>query len=110
MKFLLAATLLVFGCLLMAAFLLGVSALDQDLPFGLNAGVAIPNPVADRAGGGRGVAAGVDGAGGRGAAELFGLAQCGVAGADGFRAAGGAGQLGAVATGAGQADARGMRV
>lgn len=40
MKFLLAATLLVFGCLLMAAFLLGVSALDQDLPFGLNAGVA----------------------------------------------------------------------
>lgn len=40
MKFLLAATLLLLGCLLMAAFLLGASALDQDLPFGLNAGVA----------------------------------------------------------------------
>ena len=40
MKFLLVATLLLLGCLLMAAFLLGASALDQDLPFGLNAGVA----------------------------------------------------------------------
>lgn len=40
MKFLIAATLLLLGCLLMAAFLLDVTALDQDLPFGLNAGVA----------------------------------------------------------------------
>ena len=40
MKFLLASTLLLIGCLLMAAFLLGASGLDQDLPFGLNAGVA----------------------------------------------------------------------
>ena len=40
MKFLLAAMLLLLGCLLMAAFLLGAGALDQDLPLGLNAGVA----------------------------------------------------------------------
>lgn len=40
MKFLLAAILLLLGCALMAAFLLGASVLDQELPFGLNAGVA----------------------------------------------------------------------
>ena len=40
MKFLLAATLLLLGCTLMAAFLLGADVLDQALPFGLNAGVA----------------------------------------------------------------------
>lgn len=40
MKHLLAIALLLLGCALMAAFLLGVSALDRDLPFGLNAGVA----------------------------------------------------------------------
>ena len=40
MKFLLAATLLLLGCALMAAFLLGAEVLDQTLPLGLNAGVA----------------------------------------------------------------------
>lgn len=40
MKLLLAVFLLILGCVLMAAFLLGASVLDRDLPSGLDAGVA----------------------------------------------------------------------
>lgn len=40
MKFLLVAILLLLGCALMAAFLLGAELLDQALSFGLIAGVA----------------------------------------------------------------------
>lgn len=40
MKLLFAVALLLLSSALMAAFLLGIDPLDQDLPFGLNAGVA----------------------------------------------------------------------
>ena len=40
MKLILAVLLLLLSIAMMTAFLLGASLLDQDLPFGLNAGVA----------------------------------------------------------------------